>query len=95
LTSARRRNELARKARHMARDGWMTNDLRRIDGGADYYVPPEDSPDMVVPLPDVRPEELSRAEGDLPLWFARSLMAQGYDEEYVSQRTGWGTWWLR
>lgn len=73
----------------------MRNELRRIDGGSDYYVPPVDSPEMVAPLPEVAPEELSKASGHKPLWFARSLIAQGYDEQYVSERTGWGTWWLR
>jgi hypothetical protein len=89
------RNEQHRRAKHLLRSGWAANDWRRIDGGTDYWMPSVDEDDMVNPFRRVDPEVLSRRIGTEPLWFAKQMMADGYDEEHVSKRTGWGAWWLR
>ena len=75
--------------------GWTMNDLRRIDGGSDYWVPsPEPRP--VTRLREVQPDApLSRAKGHTPLTYAKLMVADGYSVERVSERTGWGAWWLR
>jgi hypothetical protein len=81
-------------ARRLLLSGWTRNDWRRIDGGTDYWVEP-DVLAPVIPLREVTPDpEPSRARGRGSLADAKLMVSDGYSVERVSERTGWGAWWL-
>lgn len=79
--------------RRLARD-WTTNQLRRIDGGPDYYTEPTEQTVKRRPLPDVSVERASRAPGHMPLPRALLMIRDGYSLAHVSRVSGWGEWWL-
>lgn len=79
--------------RRLARD-WTSNQLRRIDGGADYYTEQPNIEHKRKPLPDIPRERLSRTPGHMPLPRALLMLHDGYSVAHVSRVSGWGEWWL-